>query len=203
MAITRYLKYLPLSGVFSLALSLAYVLRLAAKNAWAGDAPSISSGPAKAVRDYIPIVYGEWPTNIEISSIVYDWQTGVEYYENEWTSQLEIFELILVLASVLFINMFTASIFLWPHIHNLTSTLPFSWSLILLLYVENVVTAASMILYYIFLFNQSAVAFSEFNKSKMLQENKKSDDNTDHNAPSLGAIKYGSDNANVLAANRL
>jgi hypothetical protein len=75
--------------------------------------------------------------------------------------------------------------------------------LILLLYVENVVTAASMILYYIFLFNQSAVAFSEFNKSKMLQENKKSDDNTDHNAPSLGAIKYGSDNANVLAANRL
>lgn len=69
--------------------------------------------------------------------------------------------------------------------------------------LKNLVTTASMILYYIFLFHQSAVAFSEFNKSKKLEGNKKSDDNNESNAPSLGAIKYGSDNSNVRAANRL
>ncbi len=66
-------------------------------------------------------------------------------------------------------------------------------------YVGNLVTAASMIMYYIFLFHQSAVAFSELNKAK-LHGKKKTDDK---NAASLTAIKYGSDNANIIAANRL
>lgn len=60
------------------------------------------------------------------------------------------------------------------------------------------VTAASLIMYYIFLFHQSAVAFSELNKAK--RDKKKTDDK---NAPSLVDIKYGSDNLNILAANRL
>ena len=60
------------------------------------------------------------------------------------------------------------------------------------------VTAASLIMYYIFLFHQSAVAFSEL--SKAMQDKKKTDDK---NASSLVAIKYGSDNLNILAANRL
>jgi len=73
MAITRYLKYLPLSGVFSLALSLAYVLQLAAQNAWGSEASSISPGPAKTVREYIPVVYGEYSTSNDSSSIAYAW----------------------------------------------------------------------------------------------------------------------------------
>jgi hypothetical protein len=53
------LKYLPLSGIVFLALSLACILKMAAKNYWDGDASSILPGPARTSRDYIPIVYGE------------------------------------------------------------------------------------------------------------------------------------------------
>lgn len=55
-----------------------------------------------------------------------------------------------------------------------------------------------MCMYYIFLFYQSRVAFEEFSQEKRLYDNKRIDEK-----PSLSKIKYGLDNANVRAANRL
>ncbi len=65
---TFNLEYLPLSGVYSLALSLVYIVQLAAKNYLAGDASSISPGPATTVHDYIPVAYGECKTTISNGS---------------------------------------------------------------------------------------------------------------------------------------
>ena len=56
---TMNLKYLPLSGIVFLALSLAYILKMAAKNYWGSDASLMLPGPATTSRDYIPVVYGE------------------------------------------------------------------------------------------------------------------------------------------------
>lgn len=162
---TLNLAYLPLSGVYSLALSLAYILKLAASNywGWGDDASSISHGPATTVRDYIPIAYGECIWTL-VSSI--SLPTLIAFSPSSKTSTL--------LASQWLISSC----------------------------IKYLVMAASMIMYYIFLFHQSAVAFSEFNKAKM-QGKQKMDDNNGSNASSLVAIKYGSGNANVLAANRL
>ena len=59
------------------------------------------------------------------------------------------------------------------------------------------VTAASLLLYYIFLFYQSMTAFVEFNKARKAYREKKTEVK-----PALAGIKYGSDNLNMLAANR-
>lgn len=61
------------------------------------------------------------------------------------------------------------------------------------------VAVSSMLLYYIFLMCQSAVSFHEFFKAKNEYYNKKKDG---VEKPSIVKIKYGSENANVLAANR-
>ena len=60
------------------------------------------------------------------------------------------------------------------------------------------VTSAALIMYYIFLYNQSAVAFDEFDKAKRAYRDKKIEDK-----PTLSEIKYGSDNTEILVANRL
>ncbi|KAL7540839.1 hypothetical protein ACHAXR_011012 [Thalassiosira sp. AJA248-18] len=59
------------------------------------------------------------------------------------------------------------------------------------------VTAAAVLLYYIFLFNQSYVVFAEFFKAKKAYREKKIEEK-----PSIQGFKYGSGNINILAANR-
>ncbi|KAL3805878.1 hypothetical protein HJC23_007839 [Cyclotella cryptica] len=61
------------------------------------------------------------------------------------------------------------------------------------------VAVASMLLYYIFLFYQSATAFMEFSKAQRSYGEKKSDG---QEKPNLSKIKYGSDNYNVHVMNR-
>lgn len=61
------------------------------------------------------------------------------------------------------------------------------------------VAVSSLLLYYVFLFYQSATAFLEFSKAKDAYRNKKSDEK---GKPDLGKIKYGSDNYYVHVANR-
>ncbi len=53
-------------------------------------------------------------------------------------------------------------------------------------------------MYYIFLFNQSYTAFVEFGMARKAYRDKKTEDK-----PDMASIKYGSDNINMLAANRL
>lgn len=53
-------------------------------------------------------------------------------------------------------------------------------------------------MYYIFLYNQSAVAFDEFDKAKRAYRDKKIEDE-----PTLREIIYGLDNTEILVANRL
>eukprot|EP01082_Thalassiosira_pseudonana_P014791 g13351.t1 g13351 contig8:465505-467258(+) len=60
------------------------------------------------------------------------------------------------------------------------------------------VTVSSILLYYVFLYNQSATVFVEFAKAKKEHRDKKKEGE----APSLAKIKYGLDNFTVIAANR-
>jgi hypothetical protein len=60
------------------------------------------------------------------------------------------------------------------------------------------VTVSSILLYYVFLYNQSATVFVEFAKAKREHRDKKKEGE----APSLAKIKYGLDNFTVIAANR-
>eukprot|EP00571_Detonula_confervacea_P015703 CAMPEP_0172297344 /NCGR_PEP_ID=MMETSP1058-20130122/406_1 /TAXON_ID=83371 /ORGANISM="Detonula confervacea, Strain CCMP 353" /LENGTH=187 /DNA_ID=CAMNT_0013006487 /DNA_START=55 /DNA_END=618 /DNA_ORIENTATION=+ len=60
------------------------------------------------------------------------------------------------------------------------------------------VIAVAMIMHFIFLFNQSAVVFLEFNQARQAYREKKVDEK-----PSLPALKYGLDNVNIRVANRL
>lgn len=59
------------------------------------------------------------------------------------------------------------------------------------------VTAATIVAYYIFLFQQSAVVFIEFQKARQAYYEKKIEEK-----PSFAEMKYGSENLNILAANR-
>ena len=59
------------------------------------------------------------------------------------------------------------------------------------------VSAAAIVLYYIFLFHQSAVALMEFNRARQAYREKKIEEK-----PSFRNTKYGSENVNILAANR-
>ena len=61
------------------------------------------------------------------------------------------------------------------------------------------VAVASMLLYYIFLFYQSATAFIEFSKAQRNYRDKKSER---QEKPNLGKIKYGADNYKIHIANR-
>lgn len=60
------------------------------------------------------------------------------------------------------------------------------------------VTAATMAIYYIFLFSQSATGFIEYKKALQAYREKKIDEK-----PSIHKIKNDMDNANIRAATRL
>lgn len=60
------------------------------------------------------------------------------------------------------------------------------------------VTAAALSMYYIFLYNQSAVAFIEYDKARQAYHEKRIDEK-----PTLLKIKYGLDNPEIIVANRL
>ena len=60
------------------------------------------------------------------------------------------------------------------------------------------VTSAALTMYYIFLYNQSAVAFAEFDKAQQAYRDKKIEEK-----PTLMKIKYGLDNTEIIVANRL
>lgn len=181
MTILRSLKYLPLFGVFSLALSLAYVLKLAASNA------SISNGPVETVPDFIPIVYGEYVSDEDNQYSICNNRDDVRCgMFGEWMGPIEPYSMFAILFPL------TSSTLIISHVYP---RFGHRWSILPTL--ENTVTTATIIMYYIFLFHQGGVGLSELNRAKSRGKMKVDDFHA------LNSIKFGSDNIDIIAANRL